>query len=216
MGIVVGYILLGLSIAAPIGPINIEIINRGLKYGFWPSFCVGLGGMTFDFFFMAFMFMGLAQVLGIVWVKASLMLLGSVILITSGWTSLKGAPPETLHESEFPSRELKREALKGYLTGFTIAGTNPMNLLFWLGIYGSVLSTALTKGNPLESFLISSLVFVGLGLWNANLAFTIHYGRILMNGTITKLVHVTASFILIGFGIRFGYLSCIEWLNFFI
>ena len=44
MKIVLNGILLGLSITAPIGPTNIEVIRRGLKEG-WKSafiFCIGV------------------------------------------------------------------------------------------------------------------------------------------------------------------------------
>lgn len=80
-----------------------------------------------------------------------------------------------------------------------------MNLLFWIGIYGSVLSGAFREENLFHSFLISSLVFIGIGLWNVNLAFTTHFGRLLANPSLLKWVHGIASLILIGFGIQFGY-----------
>ena len=41
---ILNKILLGISLAAPLGPVNIEIIKRGLAYGFWPAFSVRLGG----------------------------------------------------------------------------------------------------------------------------------------------------------------------------
>ncbi|WP_160847295.1 LysE family translocator [Pontibacillus yanchengensis] len=171
--LVVGYIVLGLSIAAPVGPINIEIIKRGLLYGFWPSFCVGLGGMSSDLLLMVGMFFGLAQLLSIIWVKISLMMLGCFILIHSGIMNMGSVT--SVHESNERVTTIKKNLpIKSYLTGATIAGTNPMNLLFWLGIYGSVLSTALQEGNTIHSFLLSSLVFIGIGLWNLNLSFTIH------------------------------------------
>lgn len=80
----VGYIILGLSIAAPVGPINIEIIKRGLAFGFWPALFVGLGGMSSDLLLMGAMFLGIATLLSWMWVKVSLMLVGCIVLIQVG------------------------------------------------------------------------------------------------------------------------------------
>ena len=41
---------LGWSVAWPPGPINAEMIRRGLSRGFWPAYAVGLGASTADFF----------------------------------------------------------------------------------------------------------------------------------------------------------------------
>ena len=79
LAMIVGNIFLGLSIAAPVGPINIEIIKRGLSFGFWPALFVGLGGMSSDLLLMGAMFVGMSAVLSITWVKILLMCLGAVV-----------------------------------------------------------------------------------------------------------------------------------------
>ncbi|QHE54237.1 LysE family transporter [Pontibacillus sp. HMF3514] len=204
----VSYIVLGLSIAAPIGPINVEIMKRGLVFGFWPAFCVGLGGMSSDIILMALMFFGLSSILQIKIVSITLMLLGCIILIYSGWSSLLSK--STFHTPESDNRSISRLGIRSYLKGFSIAGTNPMNILFWVSIYGSVLSHALDTNTLGYAFLLSTLVFIGIGLWNLNLAFTIHFARILMSPIYMKLIHVVASLILIGYGVYFGILGVTE------
>jgi len=42
-------LLLGWSVAWPPGPINSEMIRRGLSRGFWPAYAVGLGACSGDF-----------------------------------------------------------------------------------------------------------------------------------------------------------------------
>ncbi|KHE70182.1 LysE family translocator [Halobacillus sp. BBL2006] len=202
----VGYIILGLSIAAPVGPINIEIIKRGLAFGFWPALFVGLGGMSSDLLLMGSMFLGIASVLAWSWVKMTLMLVGCIVLLHTGWTSLFASQSNQTRDNHLEDNlgvvKLRRSS---FIKGFLIAGTNPMNLIFWIGIYGSVLSGAFQEENLFHSFLISSLVFIGIGLWNVNLAFTTHFGRLLANQAILRGIHGVASLVLIGFGIRFGY-----------
>ncbi|WP_349408412.1 LysE family translocator [Pseudalkalibacillus sp. SCS-8] len=203
-----GYIILGLSIAAPIGPINIEIIKRGLLYGFWAALLVGAGGISSDLVLMALMFFGLSHIMSIVWVKITLTMLGCIILVHSGINNLRMT--RLMEDVTAPDQRSGRVKVRSYLSGLTIAASNPMNLLFWLGIYGSVLSGVLQQSNHLHAFLVSSLVFLGIGLWNLNLAFTVHFGRLLMNTRIMKVINIVASFVLIGFGFKFGWIGLQE------
>ena len=54
-------IVLGISLAAPIGPANIAVIRRGLKYGFLPAFLVGLGVVFADMTYLLLIYFGLAN-----------------------------------------------------------------------------------------------------------------------------------------------------------
>ncbi|GEN53332.1 LysE family translocator [Halobacillus faecis] len=204
--LVVSSIVLGLSIAAPVGPINIEIMRRGLAYGFWPAFCVGLGGMSSDLLLMAAMFFGIGVFLTWTWVQVALMLIGCLVLVHAGWTSLRSKEEWRLEEGP-ERRGHKGEALLSYIRGMIIAGTNPMNLLFWISIYGSVLSGALQEENMFRSFIISSMVFLGIGLWNANLAFFVHFGRYVVHSRLLKWIQGVASLVLIYYGIKFGWIG---------
>lgn len=202
--LIISSIVLGLSIAAPVGPINIEIMKRGISFGFWSAFCVGLGGMSSDLLLMAVMFFGLGVFLTWKWVQVGLMLLGCFVLVHAGWTSLRGGQNLRLGGEDERS-EGTGTKLVSYMRGAVIAGTNPMNLLFWISIYGSVLSGALQQENMLRSFLVSSMVFLGIGLWNANLAFFVHFGRYIMHSSVLRWVQNFASLILIYYGLKFGW-----------
>ncbi len=57
------------------------------------------------------------------------------------------------------------------MAGFLIAISNPLNLVFWFGIYGSTLSSLLTKVTKQEAFLYSLCIIAGIILWNLNIAF---------------------------------------------
>lgn len=43
MNELLGNILPGLSLAAPIGPSGLAVIQNGLRHGFWRAFLTGLG-----------------------------------------------------------------------------------------------------------------------------------------------------------------------------
>lgn len=116
-------IVLGLSIAAPIGPINIEIIRRGLFQGFWPSLLVGAGGMSADCLIMFLMYQGLSHVLALEGVQLALIIFGALVLTYTGLQSfIHQKEPELVMEREDP---MKKGLMHSYLTGVFIAAFNP-------------------------------------------------------------------------------------------
>ncbi|MEG0473866.1 MAG: lysine transporter LysE, partial [Solibacillus sp.] len=48
MDIYLKFVLVGLSIALPVGAITVEMTKQGLKNGFFHGWAVGIGGMTID------------------------------------------------------------------------------------------------------------------------------------------------------------------------
>ena len=130
--LLIKQIVLGLSIAAPIGPINIEIIRRGLFQGFWPSLLVGAGGMTADCIIMFLMYQGLSYVLALEEVQLILIVIGALVLTYTGLQSfIHQKEPAIVMERDHP---MKKGLMHSYLTGVFIAAFNPLNILFWLGI----------------------------------------------------------------------------------
>lgn len=74
-------ILLGLTLAAPIGPVNLEIIKRGLNSGFKQAFLTGAGAMCADTTYLILIFFGLTSFLNFAFMKIFLGIAGSIILI---------------------------------------------------------------------------------------------------------------------------------------
>ena len=201
--LLIKQIVLGLSIAAPIGPINIEIIRRGLFQGFWPSLLVGAGGMTADCIIMFLMYQGLSYVLALEEVQLTLIVIGALVLTYTGLQSfIHQKEPAIVMERDHP---MKKGLMHSYLTGVFIAAFNPLNILFWLGIYGSVLSNSFNDENKIKAFFISSAIFIGIGLWNLNLALTVHFGKKSLSQNSLNWISATASLIILGFGLHLSY-----------
>lgn len=53
--------------------------------------------------------------------------------------------------------------------------------------------------------MISSAVFIGIGLWNLNLALTVHFGKKSLSQNSLKWISVAASLIILGFGLHLSY-----------
>jgi threonine/homoserine/homoserine lactone efflux protein len=203
--LLIRQIVLGLSIAAPIGPINIEIIRRGIYQGLWSSLLVGAGGMTSDLILMFLMYQGLSEFLTLDSVQLALLILGALVLTNTGVQSLIHRTEPMVDSPGNGEDRLSTRLIHSYLTGASIAAFNPLNILFWLGIYGSVLSDSFHDDNIIRAFYINSAVFIGIGLWNLNLALTVHFSKTLLNQGMMKVISLMASLVLLGFGFHFAY-----------
>jgi len=88
INILVGYVFLGLSLAAPIGPVNSARIDKGIKNGFWHAWIVGAGSMIADGCFMLLVYLGLNQFLTVPIIQVFLWLFGAFILLYTGFESI--------------------------------------------------------------------------------------------------------------------------------
>lgn len=198
--ILLGYIVLGFTLAAPIGPVNSARLDKGIKNGFWHAWVVGAGSMIADAIFMLMVYLGMVQFLGIPVVQIFLWLFGGFILIYSGVECIKGASSITLTYS----RE-KDSLFKCFVIGFFMSITSPLSILFWLGIYGSVLAkTAQTNGTE-QLLIYSSMIFLGLTFWDLFVAGLTTGFRKLLNVKSLIAISIFSGISLIAFGLYFSY-----------
>ncbi len=194
------YVLLGLSLAVPVGTLTIEMVKRGIRFGFFHSWVVGIGGMVADLILMTLIYAGVAQFLVTETAKLFLWSFGFITLLYIGYESIRDSS-QTVLISSFQEEPL----WKSFMTGFTITLANPINIIFWIGIYGSVLASAMTKVSFQQSLLYSSAIFLGVALWDLFVSGVVHFSRQAMNATFVRILSIAAGCFLIGFGFYFGY-----------
>jgi threonine/homoserine/homoserine lactone efflux protein len=84
-GLFLRGVLIGLAIAAPVGPIGVLCIRRTLAYGRASGFASGLGAATADAFYGSIAAFGLTVIAGaLVGYRAALQLIGGLFLIYLG------------------------------------------------------------------------------------------------------------------------------------
>ena len=198
---VLSYSVLGLSLSIPVGPINIEMIKRGIKNGFWHSWAVGLGGMSADIVLMLLIYFGVSTYLTTPMAQLIMWIFGFLILVYLGYESIRDAFKEVTISDEVE----KETKSKSFISGFLIAISNPLNIIFWIGIYGSVLTTTLNTIGTGQALLYSSAIFVGIAAWDLTVATSVNFGRKFANQRFLKWLSVIAGLVLIGFGVSFGY-----------
>ncbi|MED2971965.1 LysE family transporter [Fictibacillus sp. B-59209] len=200
MGILLKYMLLGLSLAAPIGPINAAQMDKGIRSGFWHAWMVGLGATTADAIYMALVYMGLVHFLDAPVIKAFLWLFGCFVLIYTGIESFQSSGVMVLSK-----KQGSEKTWRCFLSGFFMSLTNPLTILFWLGIYGSVLAETASTYHKQQLFLISGAIFSGILLWDFTMALVASSFRRYLADSLLKLISRISGLSLICFGCYFGY-----------
>ncbi|WP_019155820.1 LysE family transporter [Robertmurraya massiliosenegalensis] len=196
----ISYIFLGLSLAAPIGPVNAAQMEKGIKHGFLHAWILGIGSVLADIFYMLAVFLGVGHFIQIPIVKAFLWLFGFFILIYSGIEGLSNAGKVQI------SQQRETESLwKSFFTGFLMSISNPLTILFWLGIYGSVLAKTATIYGVEDLLIYSSAIILGLVIWDITMAFVASSAKKFLSTKVLSIIAILSSLSLIGFGLYFGY-----------
>ncbi|SDK28861.1 LysE family transporter [Sediminibacillus albus] len=201
MGIFFSYVFLGLSLAAPIGPINAAQLDKGIKSGFFHAWLIGLGSVAADILYMLTVYFGIVHFLETPFMKTFLWSFGCFVLVYTGIESLSSAKNVALDRN----REEEDSGTKTFFTGFFLSLSNPLTILFWLGIYGSVLAKTATQYDTSHLVLYSAAVIIGLIIWDISMALVASSFRKFLTERVLILISLLSGLSLIGFGFYFGY-----------
>ncbi len=156
--------------------------------------------MVADAIFMLLIYFGVAQFLTTPFMKFFLWLFGFFILVYSGIESIVTA--KATMRTDLSANE---SSGKSFRTGFFMAISNPLNIIFWLGIYGAVLAKTSDVYSHSQLLLYSSGIFLGIFLWDIIMASIASSFRRFLNLRALQFISVVAGVGLIGFGLYFGY-----------
>ncbi|HEX2060159.1 MAG TPA: LysE family transporter [Thermoanaerobaculia bacterium] len=170
-------LLLGWSIAWPPGPINSEMIRRGLSRGFWTAYAVGLGACSGDFLWALAVTLGagvLAQVRAVEIALAAISFTLLLVLAATftrnalhGWRVLRAG-------EEIPRAPAMLDSTRGgYLLGIGMALSSPWNIAFWLAVVGQQAGASLGFAS---SLLLATAVVVGAAAWGLFLCTAVRLG----------------------------------------
>ncbi|KAB7671232.1 LysE family translocator [Bacillus sp. B1-b2] len=194
------YIALGLSLAAPIGPINAAVINRGLRYGFFQAWILALGSILADVIYILLVYLGVAQLVNTPIIQTFLYLFGGFVLI---YTGVEGILTKT---SNFVRSSKDSPALhKSFITGFLMSFMNPLSIVFWLGIYGSVLASSIDKFSTSTVIFYTLCILMGVAIWDFTVSILSSFFRNMVSEKFITFVSRSSGFVLLLFGIYFGY-----------
>ena len=198
LDIIFQNIILGFSLAIPIGGVTIAAVKSALKNNFKTAFLIILGAVCADITYLLLVYFVLSSIIQIVYVKTCLYSLGAFMLGRLAYLSIK----------EYKSLKLEDKKVKleknSFITGYLIAISNPMTIFWWIGVFGSIISQI--QGNlNLVTLLLSLTIEIGVILWFILLLTLIHFfKKKFLNDKILRYFSLAAGLILLYFAAKFG------------
>lgn len=193
--ILVKGILLGFSIAAPVGPIGVLCIRRTLSGGRATGFASGLGAATADAFYGSVAAFGLTIVSSfLISQQLWLRLVGGAFLIYLGARTLTAKTPGEVASAN-------GEGLLGaYASTLALTLTNPLTIISFGAIFAGLGVVNSVGDYTLAATLVAG-VFLGSALWWLILSGGVSLFRSKFNMYSLRWVNRISGLIILGFGL---------------
>jgi L-lysine exporter family protein LysE/ArgO len=188
-------IILGITLAAPIGPVTIEMISRGLERGFWAAFQIRLGAAAGNVLWLVGAFFGLSSLIQYPLIIKCISFIGSLYLIIIGIKHFKKKKVNSTVSST--SLNLERN---GLLVGFLISLVNPIGIIFWLSIF---ITSMGTQEINIINLAYNFFIIVGILLWGAGLSAMLAWGKHLVTHDKLIVISRLAGALLILLGLKY-------------
>jgi threonine/homoserine/homoserine lactone efflux protein len=178
MAILLNGFVLGWSVAWPPGPVNAEMIRRGLLPkkrggGFWSTWQIGLGACTGDFIWALGVSLGAGALLNSLAIRRGLGVVSFCLLIFLAWRFARSAwRIYRNHRSEEATIRSDRKR-RGYWLGLIFALSSPWNIGFWFAAIGS--QTTQIAGLQ-RSLALAASVVLGALTWTLVLCAALKLG----------------------------------------
>ncbi len=194
--------LLGLSIAAPVGPMGLLCIGRCLDRGLLAGLVIGLGIATGDMLYGGIAAFGFsAMTASISQYAEPLRLAGGGFLVWLGVRALAGhmfAKPEA---AEAKAQTIPTGSLASdYLMAIGLTLTNPQTILSFIAAFAAI-GVASNHGSTDEAIAVVAGVFTGSALWWVVLSSVIARVRHALSSRARHWIGVASSGLLIAMGL---------------
>lgn len=194
-------IVIGVLVAAPVGPVNVLCIQRAIERGFWGGVAAGIGAMLGDGLIALFASLGVGAISGAIeYHRSTIQMVGGLALIGVG-VKLYVAPPllTAVAAAEDGSATLRDYAWDIPKT-FFLTITNPGAVLGLFAIFGGV-STFVDVESVVDALTMVASIMGGSLMWWLGLSHLI--GRLRHRFSPAHLANTNrfAGVLLMGFGI---------------
>ena len=187
-------IILGFSIAAPVGPMAVLCIRRTLSKGMLNGFLSGLGTATADGLYGCIAAFGLTMVSSFLMDnQLYLRLIGGVFLLYLGYKTFKSVPSETA------AADMSKGFLGTYTSAFFLTLTNPMTIMSFAAVFAG-LGVGSSGSYSLAGIMVLG-VFIGSMLWWLILCSVVNKLRAKFDQNRLKWVNKLSGLIIGGFGL---------------
>lgn len=188
-------LLIGFSVAAPVGPIGVLTIRRTLTEGRLSGFVTGLGAAMADALY------GVVACFGISIISSFLLrqefwlaLFGGLFLLYIGVKSVLTPPATTA--ANINSKGLARN----FIGTFFLTVSNPTTILSFLAIFAGLGLASVHKGYS-ASLMIVVGVFLGSAFWWLFLSSAVAYFRTKITSKILSWINKLSGLMIVAFGL---------------
>ncbi len=154
-------IIVGFSLAAPVGPIGVLCVRRTLAHGGWRGFVVGLSSASADVVYAIIAAFGVTLISDFVaghqqWLR----LIGGIFLLALGFYTFRSRP-----DTHVPSKWINREA-RVYFSTLLLALANPLTLFAYAAALSGIGIENIRSDSVYLTMLVTG-VFLGSLLWSS-------------------------------------------------
>lgn len=196
--LLVSGVMVGVAVAAPIGPVNLICIRRTLRYGPLNGFVSGSGAAIGDGLFATIAAFGVTAAIAFVTnYSLWLQLVGGLFLIGLGLKTWFSHP----HLDDALPEKALGDLLPVIGTTFALTITNPATMIGFMAIFGGIAGFAVGAEDYGRALLLVASVVAGSALWWAVLTFFVSYFRRRMSDRMLEIINHASAVLIILFGI---------------
>jgi threonine/homoserine/homoserine lactone efflux protein len=179
-------VIIGFSLAAPVGPVGIMCIRRTLTHGHLRGFVSGLGAAAADSVYAIVAAFGITLISNFIvrqeiWIR----LIGGILLLVLGTRTLLHHPQE-----REPKVGINGHA-SAFVSMFFLTFTNPMTLFAFAVVFAGLGAGSVVDDTLTASFLVAG-VFCGSGLWFLFITSAVHFYKDKFKQRGLKIVNIVA------------------------
>ncbi|WP_019123673.1 LysE/ArgO family amino acid transporter [Brevibacillus massiliensis] len=188
-------IILGFSIAAPVGPIGVLCIRRTIALGRLHGFLSGLGAATADAIYGFIAGFGFTFLMNFLLDQRLLLqAAGGVFLCYLGVQTFRSNPAAD------PAQVKSGSLLGSYLSTLMLTIANPLTMMAFVGIFAG-LGIGSSPGDSYAAVSLVTGVFLGSAAWWIVLSVSVGLLRSRLEASSLKWINRVSGLIIAGFGI---------------
>jgi len=193
--------VIGVLVAAPVGPVNILCIQRAIAQGMIGGVIAGLGAVLGDGLIAlsaALSFGAIAE--GIEHNRMVIQMIGGLVLFAFGWHLYRSPPPTNVANTQLNENGGTRLHLWDIPKSFLLTVTNPGAVLGLFAIYGGI-STYVGIETFVERLLLVAAIMAGSLCWWFGLSSFIARVRHGLSERRLTQINILAGLALVAFGV---------------
>ncbi|HTT67240.1 MAG TPA: LysE family transporter [Gemmatimonadales bacterium] len=183
-------IAVGVLYCAPVGPVNLEIVRRGLSVGFLAAFLVALGSVIGDSFWAAVGILGSGLLMESLPLRVTIGFIGVLILLYLSWSAFRAsAQNPDYHLSDPPRKRV------GFAVGVALSMANPFAVFFWLWLAasGAMASAGVDSAHHVARVWFFTGLVTGAILYGVILSGIVAWSRRFISARMMRIINVGAA-----------------------